>query len=149
MLFRSADRGRPPRALIREWPVLVDGAGGRLRVADQQESARLQEARHNLAAGRLRTDKEVRNAYDELQTGYQAVLLQQRNVELAREAVRLATERYRIGAATFLELQSATTQATQAERGLIEARYEFMKSFARLEGAVGRPIEVDVSGQEQ
>ncbi len=56
--------------------------------------------------------------------------------------MRLQTERYRIGAASYIELQNATTQATQAEQGLIEARYEFMKSFARLEGAVGRPIEV-------
>src|SRR3954451_3336793 len=49
----GADRGRPPRALIREWPVLVDGAGGRLRVADQQESARLHYP--SLTADRLRT----------------------------------------------------------------------------------------------
>ncbi len=86
-------------------------------------------------------EKEVRNAYDALVTGFRAVQLQRRNVDLARESVRLTTERYRIGAASFVELQQATSQATQAEQGLIDARYEFMKTLARLEAAVGRSIE--------
>jgi len=105
-----------------------------------QASAQLQQARHNQRAGLLQVEKDVRNAYDALTAGYQAVQLQQRNVELARESVRLTTERYRIGAASYLELQQATSQATRAEQGLIDARYEFMKSLAQLQGAVGREI---------
>ena len=90
----------------------------------------------------LETDKEVKNAYDALLTDYQAVQLQEQNVQLARESVRLATERYQIGSISYIELQNATNQATEAERGLIEARYAFMQSLARLQGAVGRPIPI-------
>jgi outer membrane protein TolC len=84
----------------------------------------------------------VRNQYDALVTGYRSVRLQERNVDLARESVRLTTERYRIGAATYIQLQAATSQATQTEQGLINARYEFMKTLARLQAAVGRPIVI-------
>ncbi|KPK82544.1 MAG: hypothetical protein AMS25_02025 [Gemmatimonas sp. SM23_52] len=126
-------------SLSLSWP-LFNGFEKKWRTG--QASARLQEARHNKVAGLLEVEKEVRNAYDALFAGYQSLRLQARNVELARESVRLQTERYRIGAATYIELQNATTQLTQAEQGLIEARYEFMKSFAQLQGAVGRPIAV-------
>jgi len=124
-------------SLSLSWP-LFSGFEKKWRTG--QASARLQQARHDKVAGLLEVEKEVRNTYDALASGYQALRLQARNVELARESVRLQTERYRIGAATYIELQNATTQLTQAEQGLIEARYEFMKSFARLQGAVGRPI---------
>ena len=121
------------------WPLL---AGFEKKWRTGQESARLQEARQNKVAQILDTDKEVKNAYDALLTDYQAVQLQERNVQLARESVRLATERYQIGSISYIELQNATNQETEAERGLIEARYAFMQSFARLQGAVGRPIPI-------
>ena len=119
------------------WPLL---AGFEKKTRTGEASARLAEARHNRLDGIFRVEKEVRNAYDGLVAAYQAVQLQTRNVRLAREAVRLTTERYRIGAASFFELQQVTSQAMEAERGLIESRYDFMRSFAQLQGAVGRPI---------
>ena len=121
------------------WPLL---AGFEKKTRTGEASARLVEARHNRVDGMLQIDRNVRNAYELLSAGYQAVQLQSRNVTLAREAVRLTTERYRIGAASFLELQQATSQATEAERGLIESRYDFMRSFAQLQGSVGRPIGI-------
>ena len=121
------------------WPLL---AGFEKKWRTGQQSARVQEAKQNKIAGILQTDRDIQDAYDALQTAYRAVQLQTRNVELARESVRLATERYRIGAISYIELQNATSQSTQAERGLIEARYDFMQNFARLQGAVGRPIRI-------
>ncbi len=56
--------------------------------------------------------------------------------------MRLTTERYRIGATSYLELQRAIDQLTEAERGLIDARYSFMQALAQLQGAVGRPIVI-------
>ncbi|MGD8697661.1 MAG: TolC family protein [Gemmatimonadales bacterium] len=119
------------------WPLL---AGFEKKTRTGEESARLQEARHNKVAQLLSTDKDVRNYYESLVTAYQAVQIRTRLVSLARESVRLATERYRIGATTYTELQQATSQLTEAERGLIDARYNFMQTLARLEGAIGRPI---------
>jgi outer membrane protein len=119
------------------WP-LINGLQKKWRTG--QESARVQESRHNLLAQLLETDKEVRNQYESLVTAYLSVQIRTRLVGLARESVRLTTERYRIGAASYIELQQATNQATDAARGLIEARYSFMQTLARLEGAIGRPL---------
>ncbi len=121
------------------WPLF---SGFEKKTRTGQASAQLQEARANKVAGLLEVEKSVRNAYDALVTAYRTVQIQQHNVELARESVRLTTERYRIGAATYIELQQATSQLTEAERGLIEARYDFMRAFAELQGAVGLPIPI-------
>ncbi len=119
------------------WP-LFNGFEKKWRTG--QESARLQEARHNRQAGLLETDKEIRNQYDALVAAYQTYQIRRRLVDLAREAVRLATERYRIGATSYLELQQAISQLTEAERGLIDARYSFMQTLARLEGVLGQRL---------
>jgi outer membrane protein len=121
------------------WPLF---SGFDRKVRNAQASSQLQQARHDKFASLLNVEKEVRNQYDALVTGYQSVRLQERNVDLARESVRLTTERYRIGAASYIQLQQATSQATQTEQGLINARYEFMKTLARLQAAVGRPIAI-------
>jgi outer membrane protein TolC len=119
------------------WPLL---AGFEKKTRTGEQSARLQEARHNKVAQLLTTDKDVRNNYEALVTAYRAFQIRTRLVELARESVRLTTERYRIGATSYIELQQATSQLTEAERGLIDARYNFMQTLARLEGAIGHPI---------
>ncbi len=121
------------------WPLFN---GFDRKVQNARASSQLQQARHDKVASLLNVEKEVRNQYDALVTGYRSVRLQERNVELARESVRLTTERYRIGAASYVELQQATSQATQTEQGLINARYEYMKTLARLQAALGRPITV-------
>lgn len=46
------------------------------------------------------------------------------------------------GAASYLELQGATVRATEAERGLIEVRYDFLKELARLKETVGGPVDL-------
>ncbi|HSG81181.1 MAG TPA: TolC family protein, partial [Gemmatimonadota bacterium] len=97
------------------WP-LLNGFEKKWRTG--QASAQLQEARSNKVAQLLQTDKDIRNQYDALVTAYQTVEIRTRLVDLARESVRLTTERYRIGAASYIELQQATSQATDAERGL-------------------------------
>jgi outer membrane protein len=121
------------------WPLFT---GFEQKTRTGVASAQLQQARANQTAGLLRVDKAVRNAYDALVTAHRSLEIQARNVELARESVRLTTERYRIGAASYVELQQATAQATEAERGFVEARYDFMRAFADLQGAVGQPLEV-------
>jgi len=52
----------------------------------------------------------------------------------------LAQERYRVGAATFLDLNDARASYERAENDRINAVYEFHKAFAALENAVGHPL---------
>jgi outer membrane protein TolC len=74
-------------------------------------------------------------------TAKQSVDLEIRNKELAEDQLRLATERYRLGAAAFLELQDAATIKARADRAYLIAVYSFHESMAALENAVGRSLK--------
>jgi outer membrane protein len=88
----------------------------------------------------LRAD--VTEAVRNLETAYRTVLLQRENTARAREEMRLAQERYQLGAGTFLELLDSQTLSTQAEVDEINATYGFHQSLAALEAAVGRPLQL-------
>jgi outer membrane protein len=81
-----------------------------------------------------------------METAYQTVLLQEENTALAREEMRLAQERYQLGAGTFLELLDSQTLTAQAEVDQIDAVFNFYQSLTQLEAAVGRPL--DLQGSE-
>jgi outer membrane protein TolC len=59
---------------------------------------------------------------------------------LAEDQLRLARERYRVGAATFLELRDAETVKARADREYLNAVYAFHTGLAQLEAAVGRSL---------
>jgi outer membrane protein TolC len=66
------------------------------------------------------------------------VQLAQRSSELSSERLRLARERYAIGAITFANLQLLIDRAAQEERGLINARYSYAAARAALTERVGQ-----------
>jgi outer membrane protein len=68
-------------------------------------------------------------------------------VKLARDAVVVARENYRVqgtrygvGVATVLDLSTAETQVTQAEQQLVNARYQYVLARASLATLVGRDL---------
>jgi outer membrane protein len=98
------------------------------------------DASHRARGEELRIKTEVATAYLNLKTAQQSVTLETRNRELADEQLRLARERYRVGAASFLELQDAVTIKARADRAYLIAVYLFHESMAALETAVGRKL---------
>jgi outer membrane protein len=68
-------------------------------------------------------------------------VLQETNRERAREELRLSTERYQLGAGTFLELLDSQTLTALAETDYIDAIFGFHLSMAALEAAVGRTLD--------
>lgn len=98
------------------------------------------DAQYVIRAQELKTRATVTGAYLTLQAQAQEVALQERTAAQAREALRLAEERYRVGLAPFLDVSDARTQFEQAESDRINAVYDFHKAFAALEAAVGRPL---------
>jgi outer membrane protein len=75
------------------------------------------------------------------------IALAARLVKLARDAVIVARENYRVqgtryivGVATVLDLSSAETQLTQAEQQLVNARYTYVLARASLATLVGRDL---------
>jgi outer membrane protein len=98
------------------------------------------DAQHRARGEELRIKTEVATAFLNLKTAQQSVVLETRNRELADEQLRLARERYRLGAASFLELQDAVTIKARADRAYLVAVYQFHENMAALETAVGRNL---------
>ena len=69
-------------------------------------------------------------------------MLQVTNRERAREELRLSTERYQLGAGTFLELLDSQTLTALAETDYIDAVFGFHLSLAALDAAVGRSLDL-------
>jgi hypothetical protein len=70
----------------------------------QEAEANRNDARYNVRATELRLRADITSGYNNLFTAYQAVQIQTRNSEAAREALALAQERFRVGANTFVDL---------------------------------------------
>ena len=75
-----------------------------------------------------------------LQTAYQAIAVQAASREAARDQLRLAQDRYRLGAGTALEVSDAQNAVQQAEGDYVNAVYDYHKAIAALEAAVGRSL---------
>ncbi len=117
---------------------LFDGFAREERV--QRATAERNDARHRIRARELQVEADVTSAYLTLITQVRTVELQEQNAAKAREELRLAEERYRVGAATYLELNDSRASFERAESDRINAIFEYHKAFAALESAVGRPL---------
>jgi len=117
---------------------LFDGLNRERRV----EEARVAESDARLAVTaqeqRLRAD--VRGGLLNLHTAYRAAALQRQVAANAAEELRMARERFRLGATNSLEVTDAQTRLADAERAVIDAVYMYHKSLAALEALVGRSL---------
>jgi outer membrane protein len=97
-------------------------------------------ARYNVRAQELALTAGVTGAYLSLNAAQQTVAIQEQNAKTARDALTLAEERYRVGVATFVDVQQARADYERAENDRINAVYDYHKAFAGLESAVGRRL---------
>ena len=82
----------------------------------------------------------VQNGYLTLQTAYQTIAIQDTNRTAAQEGLKLATDRYRVGSGTFLDVVNAQVADAKAESDYVTAVYNYHKARAALEAAVGKPL---------
>jgi outer membrane protein len=106
---------------------------------EEAEAAR-NDAKYVIRAQELKTTATVTAAYLTVQAQAQQVQLQNQTAAQARETLRLAQERYRVGLAAFLDVSDARSQYEKAESDRINSVYDYHKAFAALEAAVGRPL---------
>jgi outer membrane protein len=106
----------------------------------QVAQAQRNDARFLARARELQLKQEVSAAYMTLTTARRTIELQEQNAATAREELRLAEERYKVGAATFLEVTTARDSFQRAEQARITAIFDYHRAFAALENAVGRPL---------
>lgn len=81
---------------------------------------------------------EVRQAALNLNQARETLVSQEKNVEQAREAVRIAELNYAEGLATNLDVSTAQVALSQARTNYSQALYDCVISQAQLEKAVGR-----------
>jgi outer membrane protein len=117
---------------------LFDGFNRELSV--QQATANRQNAEYNLRARDLQLTNDVTSAYLNVTAAARTAAMQEENTATARNALELATERYSVGAGTFLDVTDSRAAFERAETDRINAIYTFHLQFAALENAVGRPL---------
>ena len=103
----------------------------------QEAAAARNDARHNERAQELQLETEITSAFLNLNAARRTVALQERTAASAREAMRFAQERYRVGLNTFVDVAQARADRERAENDRIAAIYDYHRAFAALEGAVG------------
>ncbi len=117
---------------------VFQGFSRQRQVAEARAAA--EDARYDRRAEELRLQTAVTQAYDELLTAVEVVEIETRNREVADEQLTLAQERYRLGAAPFLELLEAQSSMAEAERDFLNAKYRFHGAIWSLEAAVGERL---------
>jgi outer membrane protein TolC len=105
-----------------------------------QAKAQRENLAESVRARGLEVQTEVTQAYLNVVTAYRAIAIQDTNRTAGREQLQLATERYRVGSGTFVDLLQAQVQALRAETDYVNAVYDYQKAIAALEAAVGRPL---------
>jgi len=106
----------------------------------QEAQVQREDARYAVRARELQLNADVTQAYLNLVTAARTVALQEQNATKAREELAFAEERYRVGAATFLDVTTSRGTFEQAQIDRINSIYAYHKAFAALENAVGRPL---------
>ncbi|MBU1937665.1 TolC family protein [bacterium] len=89
---------------------------------------------------RLSIEKEVRDAYYNLQKVFDQSIITEKNRDLAEKTLDLERERYRLGATSQLNLRSAQLTYTQAETENLSKILEYHSQLIALELAVGKKL---------
>ncbi|HEU4993497.1 MAG TPA: TolC family protein [Gemmatimonadaceae bacterium] len=97
-------------------------------------------AKFNVKARELQLAADVTQAYLNLQTAIKTTQMQDINAARAREELSFAEERYKVGAATFLDVTTSRGTFEQAQIDRLNAIYDYHRAYAALENAVGRPL---------
>ena len=73
-------------------------------------------------------------------TAYQSAMLEEKNRTLADEQLRLAQERYRVGAISIVELVDAETTKAEADQSYVNAVFAYHDAVTDLESVVGADL---------
>ena len=129
---------QPFRATVQISLPLFDNFSRNLQVSQAQ--VQREDLAESVRARGLAVETEVHSRYLGVQTAYQAIQVQQLSREAAREQLRLAQDRYRLGTGSSLEVSDAQNAVQRAEGDYVNAVYEYHRAIAQLEFAVGRPL---------
>ena len=134
----------PPRN--RSWRVALSGSlplfdGFNRERALYQARATLDQTRTTERAEELALRKELDQALGTIDAAAASIDLADQTVELSSEDLRVTQERYRLGLATILDLQSAQITLLEAEIDQIRRRFDYQIGLARLEALLGADLQ--------
>jgi outer membrane protein TolC len=75
-----------------------------------------------------------------LATAIEQISIARDNLAAATEDLRVQNERYRVGAATILDLLTSQAALTQAEVNVVQTRFNYLIARAQVEAVVGRTL---------
>ena len=84
--------------------------------------------------------RDVVEAYEAYEAARAAAELAAQSVVVATENLRVQQERYRAGATTILDLITAQVSLSEADAGLVQARYATQLALSGLEAILGRRL---------
>lgn len=108
--------------------------------AVQRASVQMNVSRIQLEASRRQIRADLERVLTSLRLAEEQIVLAAEAVEVAAEDMRVVEERYRLGAATSIDLLQSQTALVEAEQTLVNARYDYMIARAQLEALVGREL---------
>ncbi len=94
----------------------------------------------NAADARRQVSAEMTQQLAALTTAFEQIDIARANLAAATEDLRVQQERYRVGAATILDLLTSQASLTQAEVNLVQTRFNYFIARAELEALVGRSL---------
>jgi outer membrane protein TolC len=103
----------------------------------KQQRALLSEAKITYDDDVRQVELEIQQAYSNLQQNQELVKSQEKNVELADEALRLAKARLDAGAGVQLDVLNAQTQLLTAQSTRLQALFGYNSSLAEFDRATG------------
>jgi outer membrane protein TolC len=98
-------------------------------------------AEYNLQQTKLDAILETKTIHLSLREADERIRVSGETVTQAQENLRLAEERYRVGAGTILETIEAGVSLTTAQSDLIRAKCDYLTAKADLLRATGRPVQ--------
>jgi outer membrane protein TolC len=115
-----------------------DGAQREIRIYRASTARQIAEAaRRDTELG---IGRDMAEAYQAYSTARASAELAANAVVVARENLRVQEERYRAGATTIIDLLTAQVDMTEAEAGLVQARYTTRLARAGVEAILGRRL---------
>jgi len=106
----------------------------------QSSSVQAQVSRIQLSNARLQVRANMESLLAALHVAEQQLNLTAEAVQVAQENLRVVQERYRLGAATILDLITSQASMSQAEVNQINARYSYQIARAQIEALAGREL---------
>jgi len=114
---------------------IFDGFQTRSNIRREQENVLISRENHENRKRTLASD--VTQAYNSYKANQEIMVLNEENIQSAEEDLRLATERYKVGAGTLLETIDSQVSLTRARTMFVRTKYDLFINQMQLKALTG------------